>query len=201
MASLSPEQCWKLAFKEEVASLVTRTLLPNEIFKINEELKGKQEQGFNLDTTDATTQIVINEGKGLQEIWEEYVEPGLVEVANHFGSAGIIVSSTKQYLDNPDVARRGARHAAPVFRLLQENPDRSLLEISKSALRIGLQSLDQDPSGFHLIKAVHNPDYFGALQRITPYPHISIGLVRYGATRYRNLYNQLINAQGINRGK
>lgn len=191
MAFQSPEYVWNRFFKKQVQSLSNQSLPKQEALEVIRQLKEKKEQGADVNIADMTASLVITDGEALQEVWEEVVQPGLVRVASNYGSAGIIVLITRAYLDDPDIARQGARYAAPLFRSLQINSDQPVLDVSKSALRKGLQSLELDPSGFSLIRMVHNPDYFAINKSADPYYRITNALIRYGFTRYQRVYRQL----------
>lgn len=190
MISPSPEHFWQSFFQREVKNLSNLSLPEDEALKVIEQLKEQREQNIDVNIADMTASVIINDGKNLEEIWEEVIQPGLVRVAVNYGSAGIIVSYTRAYLDNPDVARVATRHAAPLFGSTTDS-GQSVLEISQSALRKGLELLDLDPSGFSLIRMVHNPDYFSIMEELDPHFRITNALVRYGTTRYQNVYKQL----------
>lgn len=191
MSSLSPERAWNKFFKEQVQLLSNQSLPKQEALEIIRQLKENKEQGIDTTIADMTALLVVTDGEGLQEVWEEVVEPSLVQVAHNYGSAGMIVLTIRAYLDNPDIARQGARYAAPLFRSLQVDPGRPVLDISYSAFRKGLESLELDPSGFSLIRMVHNPDFFAINKRTDPYHEITNALIRYGFTRYQRIYRQL----------
>ncbi len=195
MTFQSPERAWSRSFKR-VAQSLSNQPLPKEIAtEVISGLKERREEGNDVNIADMTASLIITDGETLQEVWEEIVQPGLVEVARSYGSAGIIVRITRSYLDNPDIARQGARHAAPFFISLQVNTDQPVFDISKSAFRKGLESLEADPSGFSLIRMVHNPDFFAIKKRVDPHYEITNALIRYGFSRYQRVYRQLENLE------
>ncbi len=198
MVYKSPEHFWYSFFQQEVQSFSITHLPPDGALEAISQLREKQKQGIDINIADLAASVVINDGKGLQEIWEIAVEPNLVPVAGNYGSVGIIFASARAYSDNPDIARIAARYSAPQLAKYPKeiDPNQSVLKISESALNKVLKSLDPDPSGFSLIRMVYTPYFFSSMEKYGgPHFRISQALVIYGCRRYREVYRQLETMQ------